>query len=188
VHGPRERTRVEHRLVRKTQHGRQALARVLHEGVAALAERVPEEHPPLGEVHRVTAPTYPGIPGSRRLREESGHVLREGLLHALGESLLRELDACVEYPGDFGREIVAAGQVGRRATGHDVPRFPLARYRADLAGELGPRGAPRFLPATGSVRRRGAAAYWSLVPFAQGRSPPYPLGHSVEIVPVSREM
>src|SRR5262249_25469801 len=117
---------------------------------------------------RVTAPAHPGIPGSRRLREESGHVLREGLLHALGESLLRELDACVEYPGDFGREIVAAGQVGRRATGHDVPRFPLALYRADLAGELGPRGAPRFLPATGSVRRRGGGCLLVLGPICPG--------------------
>src|SRR5262249_53184303 len=148
VDGPRERTRVEHHLVRKAQDRRQALARVLHEGIAALAERVPEEHPALGEVHRVTAPAHPGIPRSRGLREESRHVLGEGLLHALGEPLLRVLRACLEHPRDFGREIVAARQVCCRTTGHDVPRFPPARYSN---GPCRWARAPRCAPAMRSL-------------------------------------
>src|SRR2546427_8437278 len=39
VDGPRERTRVEHHLVGKAQHGREARVRMLDEGIAALAER-----------------------------------------------------------------------------------------------------------------------------------------------------
>ena len=127
IDGPRERARVEHRLVREAQDGRQALARVLHEGVAALPERVPEEHRPLRDVHRVPAPADPGIPGRRGLREESRHVLGEGVLHSLGEPLLRELHACEENPRNFDREIVAAAQVCRWTARHDPPRFPLAR-------------------------------------------------------------
>src|SRR5262249_61630532 len=49
-------------------------------------------------------------------------------------------------------------------------------------------GRPVSFQPRGAYADGGAAAYWSLVPFAQGRNPQYPLGHSVEIVPVSREM
>ena len=82
---------------------------------------------PLRDVHRVPAPADPGIPGRRGLREESRHVLGEGVLHSLGEPLLRELHACEENPRNFDREIVAAAQVCRWTARHDPPRFPLAR-------------------------------------------------------------
>src|SRR5690606_6871367 len=81
---------------------------VLDEVVAALAQRVPEEDRPLGEIDTIAVPRAPGGGGIRVSRAgDQRDVLRLHLLHTLRVVLLRNLHALLEQDRDLGRDVVA---------------------------------------------------------------------------------
>jgi hypothetical protein len=101
VDRPLERATVDHHLVLEAQHRRLTLLHVLEVVVAALAQRVPEDHRALRAVYSVLRPRRPGRGGLQSLR---------CCLRALAEPLGCGLQPVLQYAGDSFGNVDAAGE------------------------------------------------------------------------------
>ena len=102
----RQLAAVDDRLVLEVEHRRQSRPRVLDEVVAALAQRVPEQHGPLRGVGGVVVPLRPR--GQRRcgILLHRARQRRAGLAEPLAVVLLRELDPLFQQLRDLAGDFV----------------------------------------------------------------------------------
>ena len=107
-----ERAAIQYRLVVEMEKRRFPGALVLHEDVAALAQRVPEEHRALREIERVIVAGFPHAPrGYRQLGRFSRLAGLRGIAHARGEPVLRHLQPLLEQHPAFCRQIGGPGKL-----------------------------------------------------------------------------
>jgi hypothetical protein len=92
------------------QQRRLALALVLDEGVAALAQRVPEQYRALREVERVFVARLPERPRRQQLGGLFLLLRFVDFANATGEAVLRDLEALLQQGAAFGGERDGLGE------------------------------------------------------------------------------
>src|SRR5690349_11249396 len=98
---------VHDHVVVESQHGRQPFARVIDVGVAALAQRVPEENGALGEIDGVAVRAEPRVEWLCRPRASGFGMFLVRTLDTCGVLLLCDLQPFLEQQRNFARDLVA---------------------------------------------------------------------------------